>query len=254
MTYDGGEGESSLWNEEEGFYFDAIQWSAGRPQQIPVRSLVGLIPLFATLTLEPSVIDRLPDFKRRLERFLNTRPEVSQRNMTGESSEVIDVHFHLKLSFLVDGQGDRILLALASKERLTRILEKMLDETEFLSDYGIRSYVPRLLSSFFGHLISTAISLSKYHQANPFSMEVNGENFGVEYWPGDSRSGMFGGNSNWRGPIWLATNFLLIESLQRFHQYYGNGFKVRGFPLSLGTSVAHVSRGLRSSVQLVVEI
>jgi hypothetical protein len=89
MTYDGGNGDSSLWNEKEGFYFDAIQWSTGHPQQIPVRSLVGLIPLYATLTLEPSVIDRLPDFKRRLERFLNTRPEVSQRNMTGESSVVM---------------------------------------------------------------------------------------------------------------------------------------------------------------------
>jgi hypothetical protein len=104
----------------------------------------------------------------------------------------------------------------------------MLDETEFLSDYGIRSYVPYLRSSF-GHLMSIAFSLSKYHEGNPFSMEVNGEHFGVQYWPGDSRSGMFGGNSNWRGPIWLATNFLLIESLQRFHQYYGDAFMARNF-------------------------
>lgn len=90
MTYDGGDGESSLWNEEEGFYFDAIQWNAGQPQQIPVRSLVGLIPLYATLTLEPSVLDRLPDFKQRLERFLNHRPEVSQRNMTNMNGTLHD--------------------------------------------------------------------------------------------------------------------------------------------------------------------
>jgi len=192
MTYSGQEGETSLWNEEEGLYFDAIKWGWGTPQQIPVRSLVGLIPLFATLTLEPSVINRFPRFKKRMEWFINNRPEMSQRNMANMKAP---------------GRGERRLLALASKDRLVRILEKMLDESEFFSDYGIRS-------------------LSLHHKDHPFEMWVNGEKFGVEYWPGDSRSGMFGGNSNWRGPIWLATNFLLIESLQRFHQYYGEDLQV----------------------------
>jgi len=126
MTFNGDElgAETSLWNDNENFYFDAIQWGGGGPpQQIPVRSLVGLIPLYATLTLEPSVLDQLPRFRSRLERFVNNRPEVSRRNMT------------------VDGEGDRILLCLASKDRLVRILQKMLDESEFLSDFGIRSHV-----------------------------------------------------------------------------------------------------------------
>lgn len=105
------------------------------------------------------------------------------------------------------GRGDRLLLAFANKDRLVRILEKMLDEDEFFSDYGIRS-------------------LSLYHQDHPFSMHVDGHEYGVGYWPGDSKSGMFGGNSNWRGPIWLAPCLLLIESLQRFHQYYGDDLQV----------------------------
>ncbi|KAF8308384.1 hypothetical protein DL93DRAFT_2064037 [Clavulina sp. PMI_390] len=191
MTYESTDGEQSLWNEEAGMYFDAIQWG-NYQQQIPVRSLVGLIPLYATLTLEPSVINRLPSFKKRMEWFIDNRPELASRNMA---------------NMKVGGRGERKLLALASKERLVRILEKMLDETEFFSDYGIRS-------------------LSLHHRDHPFEMWVNGEKFGVEYWPGDSKSGMFGGNSNWRGPIWLATNFLLIESLQRFHQYYGQDLVV----------------------------
>lgn len=124
MTADGA--DTSLWNEDEGFYFDAIQWQGGGVQQVPVRSLVGLIPLYATLTIEPSVLERFPHFRGRLERFINIRPEVAQRQLQtdGEPSP-----------------NSRILLSMASKDRLVRILKKMLDETEFLSDYGIRSYV-----------------------------------------------------------------------------------------------------------------
>ncbi|KAL7411878.1 Six-hairpin glycosidase-like protein [Mrakia frigida] len=188
MTFEGPKEESqSLWNEEDGFYYDAISWGPGHTQQIPIHSLVGLIPLYATLTLEPDVIKRFPGFKKRMDWFLENRPELSNRNIANMKTA---------------GKADRRLLALASKERLVRILEKMLDEKEFLSEFGIRS-------------------LSKYHDKNPWEMDVNGEKFGVGYWPGDSKSGMFGGNSNWRGPIWLAVNFLLVESLQRFHQYYG---------------------------------
>jgi hypothetical protein len=105
------------------------------------------------------------------------------------------------------GKGDRLLLSLVSKERLEKILKRMLDETEFLSDHGIRS-------------------LSKYHEEHPFKMEVKGQEFKVDYVPGDSNSGMFGGNSNWRGPIWLCVNFLLVESLLRFYMFYGSSFQV----------------------------
>ncbi|TCD62203.1 hypothetical protein EIP91_007236 [Steccherinum ochraceum] len=192
MTFREGDNEMSLWNEQDGMYYDAIQFGPGNSMQLPVRSLVGLIPLYATLVLEPSVINRLPGFKKRLEWFIDNRPELSERNLA---------------NMKVKGRGERRLLALASKERLVQILEKMLDEDEFLSDHGIRS-------------------LSKKHKDAPWGMNVHGERYEVNYWPGDSKSGMFGGNSNWRGPIWLAVNFLLIESLQRFYQFYGDEIQV----------------------------
>ncbi|KAG6372413.1 Six-hairpin glycosidase-like protein [Boletus reticuloceps] len=192
MTYMSGDNERSLWNEEDGMYYDAIQFEPGNSTQLPVRSLVGLIPLYATLVLEPAVLSRFPGFKKRVEWFIDHRPEVSARNMA---------------NMKVSGRGERRLLALASKERLVRILEKMLNEDEFLSEYGIRS-------------------LSKLHKDKPYGMYVRGEQHEIRYWPGESHSGMFGGNSNWRGPIWLAVNFLLIESLQRFYQYYGDDLQV----------------------------
>ncbi|SJK97239.1 related to glucosidase I [Armillaria ostoyae] len=192
MTYKEGEDEQSLWNEDDGMYYDAIQFGPGNSMQLPIRSLVGLIPLYGTLVLEPSTLNRFPGFKKRVEWFIDNRPEVSARNMA---------------NMKVRGKDERRLLALASKERLIKILEKMLDEDEFLSEHGIRS-------------------LSKLHKEQPWGMDVNGQRYEVNYWPGDSLSGMFGGNSNWRGPIWLATNFLLIESLQRFYQYYGDDLQV----------------------------
>ncbi|KAJ3512632.1 hypothetical protein NLJ89_g3412 [Agrocybe chaxingu] len=192
MTYTDGERECSLWNEPDGMYYDAIVFGSGHTMQLPIRSLVGLIPLYGTLVLEPAVLNRFPGFKKRMEWFIDNRPEVSKRNMA---------------NMKVGGKEQRRLLALASKERLVKILERMLDETEFLSQHGIRS-------------------LSKLHQQHPWGMDVHGQRYEVPYWPGDSLSGMFGGNSNWRGPIWLATNFLLIESLQRFYQYYGDDLQV----------------------------
>ncbi|KKA30518.1 hypothetical protein TD95_002090 [Thielaviopsis punctulata] len=193
MTFRTGQTEEkSLWNDEDGFYYDAISWGAPWIQQLPVRSLVGLIPLYATLTLEPELINKLPAFKKRVEWFTKYRCDLAERNMA---------------SIRKRGADDRILLSIVSKDRLTKILKRMLDEDEFLSPHGIRS-------------------LSKFHQANPYTMEVNGQTFGVSYVPGDSDSGLFGGNSNWRGPIWLCVNFLLIESLQRFHLFYGPEFRV----------------------------
>ncbi|SOV02781.1 related to glucosidase I [Ustilago sp. UG-2017a] len=189
-TFD--EESTSLWSDKDGFYYDAIQWGPGNSQVIPVKSLVGLIPLYATLTIEPSALKRFPSFAKRMQWFLDNRPEMADRNIA---------------NMKVGGRGDRRLLSMVSRERLELILKRMLDENEFLSPHGVRS-------------------LSKDHQKNPFHVNVGGEDFGVGYWPGDSHSPMFGGNSNWRGPIWICVNFLLIESLQRFYQYYGDSFKV----------------------------
>jgi len=192
MTYRAGGKETSLWNSDDGFYYDAISWGGPYTQQMPVRSLVGLIPLFAVLTLEPDMIDKFPSFKRRLNWFIDNRHDVAERNIA---------------SMKVRGKGDRLLLSLVSKERLVKILKRMLDETEFLADQGIRS-------------------MSKFHKNHPYSMNVNGQEFKVEYLPGESDSGLFGGNSNWRGPIWLCVNFLLVESLLRYYMFYGNSLEV----------------------------
>lgn len=166
MTYKDGENkEASLWNETDGFYYDAISWGGPWTQQLPVRSLVGLIPLYAVLTLEPELIEKFPSFKKRVDWFIEHKNDIAERNMN---------------SMRKRGKGKRMLLSLVNEERLVKILQKMLDETEFLSEYGIRS-------------------LSKYHKDHPYSMNVHGQEFKVSYVPGDSDSGLFGGNSNWRG-------------------------------------------------------
>lgn len=196
MTFKGApegstEAEKSLWDENDQFYYDAINFG-DKSLPLPVRSLVGLIPLYASLTLEPDLLDRFPSFRKRLNWFIENRKSVAERNIASMETR---------------GVGERLLLALVDKDRLIAILEKMLDEDEFLSTYGIRS-------------------LSKYHKDHPFEMDVHGEKYVVEYLPGESDSGMFGGNSNWRGPIWFPVNFLLVEALQRFYLYYGPDLKV----------------------------
>ncbi|KAK4228465.1 Six-hairpin glycosidase-like protein [Podospora fimiseda] len=217
MTFrTGSKDEQSLWNEKDGFYYDAISWGGPWIQQMPVRSLVGLIPLYATLTLEPELLNRLPSFKKRVEWFMNNRCDVAERTMH---------------SIRKRGKGNRILLSLVNKERLLKIMERMLDEDEFFSPYGIRS-------------------LSKYHKENPYSMEVNGQVFKVGYVPGDSDSGLFGGNSNWRGPIWLCVNFLLVESLQRFYLFFGQDLQVE-CPVGSGDymHLGHVSEEIQHRLQ-----
>ncbi|TVY34915.1 Uncharacterized protein LOCC1_G007222 [Lachnellula occidentalis] len=217
MTYkDGSTEEKSLWNEEDGFYYDAISYGGPWTQQLPVRSLVGLIPLYATLTLEPELINKLPAFKKRLEWFVENRHDMAERNMA---------------SIRKRGKDNRILLSLVSKDRLEKILKRMLDEDEFLSEHGIRS-------------------LSKYHKKHPYAMGVNGQEFKVSYVPGDSDSGLFGGNSNWRGPIWLCVNFLLVESLQRFYMFYGPTLKVE-CPTGSGDlmHLGHVSEEIQHRLQ-----
>ncbi|QBM90939.1 Glycosyl hydrolase family 63 C-terminal domain-containing protein [Metschnikowia aff. pulcherrima] len=183
--------DQSLWDEKDKFYYDAIHFG-DHTQSLPIRSLVGLIPLYASLTLEPELLNKFPSFKKRLDWFIENRKSVAERNIASMTNR---------------GVGERLLLSLVNKDRLVAILERMLDEDEFLSDYGIRS-------------------LSKYHEQHPFELDVHGQKYEVKYLPGESDSGMFGGNSNWRGPIWFPVNFLLVESLQRFYLYYGLDLKV----------------------------
>jgi len=216
MRYRIGDGTKSLWNDEDGFYYDAITWGSPYSMQLPVRSLVGLIPLYATLTLEPEVINNFPSFKKRLNWFIEHNPDIAERNIS-----------NLKRR----GKDDRMLLSLVSEDRLKKILHRMLDEKEFLADNGIRS-------------------LSRYHKDHPYSMDVNGQKFEVAYISGDSDSGLFGGNSNWRGPIWIAVNFLLVESLQRFHMFYGDQFKVE-CPSGSGDEIhlGHVAEEIQHRLQ-----
>jgi hypothetical protein len=186
-----GEGEISLWNDIDGFFYDVLHLPDDRQIELRVRSMVGLIPLFAVETLEPETLEQLPAFKERLEWFIQNRPDLSG-NVACMRSQ---------------GMCARRLLAIVTQDKLRRILQKMLDETEFLSDYGIRA-------------------ISRCHAEHPYIFDVNGTQFQVKYEPAESSSGLFGGNSNWRGPIWFPVNFLLIESLQKFHLYWGDDFKV----------------------------
>ena len=190
MTDRRGHGHT-LWHEEDGFFYDSLHLPDDSTVPLKVRSLVGLIPLFVVETIEPEIFATMPDFKRRVEWFLKNRP------LLAGDLAMVDVTDpeHACLTTVVD------------HDRLRSILGYMLDEDEFLSPYGIRS-------------------VSKVHEANPFRMDVGDQTFEVGYWPAESKSGLFGGNSNWRGPIWFPINYLIIEGLQRFHRYYGDSFKV----------------------------
>ena len=185
-------GDAGLWDEEDAFYYDWLELSNPR-RRLPlrVRSMVGLIPLFAVEVLEDDVLERLPGFRKRLEWFLNSRKDLS------------DLVSHWD----VPGVGQRRLLSLLRGRRMKALLRRMLNESEFLSPYGVRA-------------------LSRFHLDHPVQFAQGGEAFTVRYAPGDSDTGTFGGNSNWRGPVWMPVNYLLIESLQKFHHYYGPDFKV----------------------------
>ncbi len=203
-----------LWDDHDGFYYDLLHLPGGAETPMRVRSLVGLSPLFAVETLDPELLSRLPAFHRRLEWFIDNRPDLT----TGWAC------------MRQTGVDDRRLLAIVDRDRLRRILQVMLDENEFLSPYGIRS-------------------LSRRHKDQPFQLAVDGRTHRVDYEPAESSSGLFGGNSNWRGPIWFPLNFLLVESLQKFHFYLGDGFKVEfpsgsGRELTLAEVAAELSRRL----------
>jgi hypothetical protein len=186
-----GKSEIALWDEADGFYYDALRLLDGKHCLMKVRSLVGLIPLFAVSTIEPETFSQFPGFKNRTQWFLQNRSDLTQKIACMQTP----------------GIGERRLLAIPYIGKLRHILEKMLDEGEFLSPYGIRS-------------------VSKFHKENPYILMVDGTEYRVDYEPAESSTGMFGGNSNWRGPVWFPMNFLIIESLQKFHHYLGDDFKV----------------------------
>jgi hypothetical protein len=187
-----------MWNEQDGFFYDVLHLPDGNHFPIKVRSMVGLIPLFAVETLEPALMEQLPGFTRRVQWFIENRPDLTQ-NIA---------------SITTVGSKNRRLLSILDHNRLRRLLRFMLSEQEFLSPHGIRA-------------------LSRYHLEHPYVLQFNGNEHRVDYEPAESRTGLFGGNSNWRGPIWFPVNFLIIESLQKLHHYFGPQFKVE-YPTGSG--------------------
>jgi hypothetical protein len=183
--------EGGLWDEQDKFFYDVLNLPDDQQVRLRIRSVVGLIPLFAVETLEPELLEKLPGFRKRLEWFLSHRPDLAGLVSHWESP----------------GRGQRRLLSLLRGHRMKRLLRRMLDESEFLSDFGIRA-------------------LSRSHLQQPFELKVGNVDQSVRYAPGESETRQFGGNSNWRGPVWFPLNFLIVESLQKFHHYYGNDFKV----------------------------
>ena len=209
-----GEAGIGLWDEQDEFYYDVLNLPDGRMVPLKVRSMVGLIPLYAVEVLEPESLEKAPEFAQRLKWFLNYRPDLAKLVSRWEEP----------------GRGERHLLSLLRGHRMKCLLRRMLDETEFLSDYGVRA-------------------ISKSHEANPYVFGCCGNEMGVGYQPAESNSGLFGGNSNWRGPIWMPVNYLLIESLQKFHKYYGRDFKVEcptgsGNYLNIGEVANELARRL----------
>jgi hypothetical protein len=186
-----GTGIDGLWDNEDEFFYDTVRVPGGTGFRLKIRSMVGLIPLFAVEVIDDQILQSLPEFAKRLKWLLEHRPDLA----------ALVSRWHEK------GSEEKHLLSLLRGHRVKRILYRMLDETEFLGDYGIRA-------------------LSKYHEQHPYELTVDGQTMTVRYTPGESDVPIFGGNSNWRGPIWMPPNFLIIEALQRFHHYYGDDFKI----------------------------
>jgi hypothetical protein len=181
-----------MWNEEDKFFYDILCITGAEPLQLKIQSIVGLTSLFAVSNINKETYDKLPDFKKRSEWFDNYR---KKNNLFLPNEE------H------ADGNGEQTLISLVQKERLIHLLKKLLNEEEFLSDGGIRA-------------------LSKYHEANPYSVIIDGETHTIQYDPGDSTSNFFGGNSNWRGPVWMPINYLIIRAVKKYGEFYGDGLKV----------------------------
>jgi hypothetical protein len=197
MTDVGGDA-IGLWDEQDQFFYDVLRLPDGENVPLRVRSIVGLIPLFAVEVLDPEIATRLPEFAKRLRWFLDYRPDLA--SLVSRWHEM--------------GSGERRLLSLLRGHRMKCLLLRMLDEAEFLSDHGVRA-------------------VSKYHEAHPFELRRDGSTYSVGYVPGPSTTGVFGGNSNWRGPVWMPINYLLVESLNEFQRYYGDDFRVE-YPTGSG--------------------
>jgi len=193
-----GSGDANLWDEQDGFFYDVLHLPSGDHIPMRVRSMVGLIPLFAVETLDSEVVDKLPGFKKRMQWFIENRPDFAG---------------HVETRTDEDGRIRRFL-SLVNRNRLRSVMRYMLDEEEFLGTHGVRA-------------------VSRYHKDNPYVMRVNGGEYRVDYEPAESSTGLFGGNSNWRGPVWFPVNYLIIESLQKFHYFLGDGFQVE-FPYGSG--------------------
>jgi hypothetical protein len=186
-----GQNQDELWDEEDGFFYDVLMMPDGSAQRIKVRSMVGLLPLTAVTVIEPEQVQAMPEILERVRLFAARHPEL-----------LANIH-----PLSQRGVGGRVLLSPLNEAKLRRILESMLDESRFLSPYGIRS-------------------LSRWHRDNPYTFDVHGEWFSVDYLPAESNTGLFGGNSNWRGPIWFPVNALVIRALLLYYRYYGDEFRV----------------------------
>jgi hypothetical protein len=207
---------TGMWDEEDGFFYDVLQLPGGHAQRLKVRSMVGLLPLCAVSVFEGEFRKKHPDIMERLKGFLQARPEL-----------VTFIHDPAKV-----GQSNRRLGAILDETKLRRVLVKMLDENEFLSPYGIRA-------------------LSRFHAEHPYVFNAGGQEYRVPYLPGESDTGMFGGNSNWRGPIWMPVNALIIRALLQYYAFYGNEFTIEcptgsGRQMNLYQVAEEISRRLTS--------
>ena len=189
---------TGLWDENDGFYYDVLRFPDGHAMPLRITSAVGLVPLFCVETLEPETLERLPAFASRLEWIFRFRPELA--GLVSRWNE--------------PGRGDRRLLSLLRGHRMKALLRKVFDPGHFLSPHGVRG-------------------LSRTHAERPYELVIDGQRFSVRYEPGEGETGLFGGNSNWRGPIWMPLNYLLVESLQKFHHYYGDDFQIE-MPVGTG--------------------
>lgn len=205
--------EQHLWNEEDKFFYDALVGASHQPIPLKIQSIVGITPLFAISTIDTKSLEKMPDFKKRMDWFENYRLK-NKKFWPNEER----------------GDGEQLLLSLVPKERLVNLLDRLLDEEGFLSDGGIRA-------------------LSKYHEKHPYSVEVEGQHHSIQYDPGDSTSDMFGGNSNWRGPVWIPINYILIQALHRYGEFYGDSLKVE-YPKGSGNrkNLCEVARRLTRRV------
>jgi hypothetical protein len=184
-------GDTGMWDEEDGFFYDVLRWPDGRAERLKVRSMVGLLPLCAVTDFDGIMFAKYPASRQRMKRFLEARPEI-----------LSTIHEYTK-----PGIGGRLMASILDEMKLRRVLAKMLDVNEFLSEFGIRS-------------------LSRFHAEHPYVFHRGGQEYRVSYLPAESDTGMFGGNSNWRGPIWMPVNGLIIRALLQYYLYYGDDFKV----------------------------